>query len=89
VVFAVVVAAASPAEKRRDGIRMKTNWTNVLVGTAVIAAVVYFLYPTAPRYEGFAEQSVGSILGMVFAGIMGVGILLAFFGAMGEVGKTE
>ena len=62
---------------------MKTNWTNVLIGAAVLAAVYYFLKPTAPSYEGF-ESSPGAILGMVFAGILGVGILLAFLGGMSE-----
>ena len=62
---------------------MKTNWTNVLVGAAVLAAVYYLLKPTASPYEGF-ETGPGAILGMVFAGIMGVGILFAFFGGLSE-----
>lgn len=57
---------------------MKTNWTNVLIGAAVLAVVVYFLKPTANSSEGF-ESGPGAILGMVFAGILGVGILLALF----------
>lgn len=56
---------------------------NVLIGAAVIAAVVYYLRPSTFTSEGF-ESSPGSILGMVFAGILGIGILLAFFGAMTE-----
>ena len=55
---------------------------NVLIGAAVIAAVIYYF--RCSSQEGFEESSPGSILGMVFAGILGIGILLAFFGAMTE-----
>ncbi len=71
------------AEKIHGVDRMKTNWMNVLIGAAVVLAVVYLLKPTVPSYEGF-ESSPGSIIGMVFAGILGVGILFAFIGGMGE-----
>ncbi len=54
-----------------------------MIGAAVVLAVVYLLKPTASSYEGF-ESSAGSIIGMVFAGILGVGILFAFIGGMGE-----
>jgi hypothetical protein len=64
---------------------MKFNTTNVIIGAAVILAVVYYLKPTN---EGF-ESNPGSIIGMVFAGILGVGILLSFIGAMGEVGSGK
>jgi hypothetical protein len=58
---------------------MKTNWTNVLIGAAVVFAVyVYFFRSTVPSYEGF-ESGPGAMIGMVFAGILGVGILIAFF----------
>ena len=63
-----------------------TNWTNVLIGAAVVAAVIYYLRPRTFTNEGF-ESSPGSILGMVFAGILGVGILFAFFAGMGEAGR--
>lgn len=63
-----------------------TNWTNVLIGALVVAAVVYYIRPSTFTMEGF-ESSPGSILGMVFAGILGVGILLAFFGSLTEVAK--
>jgi hypothetical protein len=63
---------------------MKTNFTNVLIGAAVVFAVyVYFFRSTAPSYEGF-ESGPGAIIGMVFAGILGVGILIAFFAGMSE-----
>ena len=65
---------------------MKTNVTNVLVGAIVVATVIYFLYPKVNTYEGF-ESNPGAILGMVFAGILGVGILFAFIGGMGEAGR--
>ncbi len=67
---------------------MKSNWANVLIGAAVILAVVYYLKPSTPSYEGF-ESNPGAILGMVFAGIMGVGILLAFVGGMSEAGSYK
>jgi hypothetical protein len=41
------------------------------------------------KKEGFQNTSAGSILGMVFAGILGVGILLAFFGGIGEVSSGK
>jgi hypothetical protein len=58
----------------------------------VVAAVGLYAYSvwTTPRVnivvkkEGFSDQSVGSILGMVFAGIMGVGIMVALFGTLVE-----
>lgn len=58
----------------------------------VLAAIGLYAYSVlmTPRVnivikkEGFSDQSVGSILGMVFAGIMGVGILFAFVGALAE-----
>jgi hypothetical protein len=65
---------------------MKFNSTNVVIGAIVIAAVVYFLKPST---EGFSDSSPGSIIGMVFAGILGVGILLAFFGSVGEIGSGK
>jgi hypothetical protein len=65
---------------------MKVNWTNVLIGAVVIAAVIYYFKPST---EGFSDSSPGSIIGMVFAGILGVGILLSFFGAIGEIGSGK
>ena len=65
---------------------MKFNLTNVIIGAVVIATVIYFLKPSN---EGFADSNPGSILGMVFAGILGVGILVSFIGAMGEVGSGK
>ncbi len=67
---------------------MATNWTNVLIGAAVIAAVVYYFKPRGYGYEGF-ESSPGAIIGTIFATILGVGILVAFVGAMGEGLKTS
>ena len=72
---------------------MKLKVTNVLLAVLVIAAVLYaYKVWTTPTVkvilkEGYGEESAGSILGMVFAGILGVGILAALFGGMGEVGK--
>ena len=66
---------------------MKPNWMNVLVGLTVVLVVVYSLKPTATSYEGF-ESRPGAILGMVFAGILGVGILLAFFASLNQVASS-
>ncbi len=66
---------------------MKTNWSSILIGAIGIAAIVYFLN-RSPSREGF-ESNPGSIIGMVFAGIMGVGLLIAFVGAMGEGGAYK
>jgi CBS domain containing-hemolysin-like protein len=65
---------------------MKFNTTNVIIGAVVIAAVIYFLKPSN---EGFADSNPGAILGTVFASILGIGILLSFIGAMGEVGSGK
>ncbi len=72
---------------------MKATLQNVLIGAAVILAVVYILRPSTFGGEGFAgnpwdDKSAGSILGMVFAGILGVGIVFAFFAGLGEVGRS-
>lgn len=56
---------------------------NVLIGAAIVAAVIYYFRPSTFTTEGF-DSSPGSILGMVFAGILGFGILFAFIGAITE-----
>jgi hypothetical protein len=72
---------------------MKLKVTNVLFAVAVIVAVLYaYKAWTTPTLkvilkEGYGEQSAGSILGMVFAGILGVGILVALVGALSEGGS--
>ena len=60
---------------------MKSNYTNILIGAIVIAIVAYILYPKISMNEGF-ESSPGAILGSVFAGILGLGILVAFLSAL-------
>ena len=60
---------------------MKSNYTNILIGAIVIAFVAYILYPKISMNEGF-ESSPGAILGSVFAGILGLGILVAFLSAL-------
>ena len=67
---------------------MKTNWTNVLVGAAVLATLAYFLYPKVSMNEGF-ESSPGAILGSVFAGILGVGIVLGIFSMLFQKSPTN
>lgn len=42
---------------------MKASTTNVLIGAAVIAAILYSLYPTAFGYEGFTGGSIDSTPG--------------------------
>ena len=66
---------------------MKASLTNVVIGAVVVLTAIYLLKP-AGTYEGFEGPSAGSVLGMVFAGILGLGILLAFFGGMGESIKS-
>lgn len=64
---------------------MKLKISSVVLGL-VLAVVVLYAYKvwTTPtvrvvvKKEGFADQSVGSILGSVMAGILGVGLLLGF-----------
>lgn len=65
---------------------MKTNWINVSIGIAIVGAVLFLLSPTTPRYEGF-ESNPGSILGMIAAGVLGVGILVGVFGGMSQMGQ--
>ena len=60
---------------------MKSNYTNILIGAIVIAIVAYILYPKISMNKGF-ESSPGAILGSVFAGILGLGILVAFLSAL-------
>lgn len=64
-----------------------TNWTNVVLGAVIVAAVLYALQPTAFTSEGF-ESSPGSIIGMVFAGILGVGIIAALIGSATGVNRN-
>ena len=65
---------------------MKVNWTNVIIGAVVIAAVIYYFKPTN---EGFGDSNPGAIIGTVFAAILGIGILLSFIGAVGEIGSGK
>jgi hypothetical protein len=46
---------------------MKTNWTSVLIGAAIVLAVVYYLNPSiiAPGSEGFADIDTGGIVAIV------------------------
>lgn len=87
-VFAADAAAVRAAEKRQDGIRMKTNATNVLIGAAVIAAVVYYLYPTAFGREGFQEepqsQKIGGYIALAIFLLIAVGGIIAAFNAGGR-----
>lgn len=71
---------------------MKFKITNVLLGVAVIVAVLYaYKVWTTPTVkvilkEGYSDTNPGAIIGMIFAGIMGVGLLFAFVGGMSEAG---
>jgi hypothetical protein len=46
---------------------MKTSWTNILIGLAVLLGAVYVLKPSliVRRNEGFADVDVGGIVGIV------------------------
>lgn len=75
---------------------MKVKVSPVILGivAVVVGLYVYKVWTTPTvnvvvKKEGFADQSAGSIIGMVFAGVMGVGILLAFFGGLSEVGSRN
>lgn len=57
-----------------------TNWTNVLIGALVIAAVFYVVSPRFISSEGFAgnfDTSAGGIFGLVIIGIFVVAMLFA------------
>ena len=72
--------------------------TNVFLGI-VFFAFLMLLFVTRKRLsqwrksltqgtnEGFSDQSAGSIIGMVMASVMGIGLLIALVGAMSEGGK--
>lgn len=69
---------------------MKTNYLNVAIGLAVVLAVLYYIKPsmfTSEGFEGNVDTSAGGIIGLVFASILGIGILLAFIGGFSEVGR--
>ncbi len=51
-----------------------TNWTNVLIGAAVIALVVYYLRPSTA--EGFEDLASGGLIGLI---VFIIFIVLAFF----------
>ena len=53
---------------------MKTNWTNVLIGAAIILAVVYML--RAPSADGFEDLAQGGLIGLI---IFIVFVCLGFF----------
>jgi hypothetical protein len=57
---------------------MKTNWSNVLIGAAVLFAVVYVLYPSAfvSKNEGFQDNTAGAVIGIIlFVFLIGFGIM--------------
>ena len=62
---------------------MRAKLMNVVIGAAVILAVLYYFSPASPNYEGF-ESNPGAILGTVFATILGVGILFAFIASFSQ-----
>ena len=58
---------------------MKSNWTNVLIGAAVILAVVYYLKPSMVGGEGFEDLASGGLIGLI---IFIVFLTIAFIGIM-------
>lgn len=58
---------------------MKTNWTHVLIGAAVILAVVYYLKPSQPGYDGFEDLAGGGLVGLI---IFIAFLTIAFIGIM-------
>ncbi len=73
---------------------MKVKVSPILLGIVLVGIALYvykqWTTPTVKlivQKEGFAENNAGSIIGMVFASILGIGIVFAFFAGLSEVGK--
>ena len=70
---------------------MKANTKNILIGAVVLAAVLYFVYPTAFGREGFEEgpkepegqKIAGIVMGVIF-GLVVFGGMIAAFNAGGS-----
>ncbi len=68
---------------------MKTNWTSVLIGAAVVLAVVYYLKPSAFGAEGFAGeepagQKIGGYIALAIFLFVVIGGMIAAFSAGGS-----
>lgn len=63
---------------------MKTNWTNILIGAAVLLTVIYMLKPSvfASQNEGFQDNTAGAVIGIfLFVFVMGFGIMAMLSGS--------
>lgn len=68
---------------------MKANLQNVLIGAVVLAAFVYFVYPTAFLQEGYAgeepqSQKIGGYIALAVFLFIAVGGMIAAFSAGGS-----